>query len=241
MKHEADLAGLLTRYLDELGIPIPGGVTATLVRHLEWLLAENAKVNLTAITDPRAAVRLHTVDSLVPLEELRTAPEGAMLDIGTGGGFPGIPLAVATGRTAVLLDSVRKKCNAVAEFVAGEGLDGQITVIPARAEELSRERPEAFSAVTVRAVSELPSIVELAAPLLHDSGILVALKARIEVDELERGRAAGEMVGLEFVSSRTVELPGGGELRTVLVFRKTGPSSVHLPRRIGMAQKRPLA
>jgi len=234
---EAQLAG----WLAELRIEIDPRASATILEHLDWLLETNARMNLTAITNPAEALRLHVVDSLVPLKEVETAPEGALLDIGTGGGFPGLPLAIAAGRSAVVLDSVRKKSEAVAEFIARAGLQGQVSAVTARAEELALSRPGAFSVVTARAVAELPALVELAAPLLGDSGILVAMKARIDSSEASRGIEAAALVGLEHVRTRSVMLPGGGETRTVVTFRRARPSKVNLPRRVGLAQKRPLA
>jgi len=227
--------------LATLGIEL--GVTAQtqVIEHLQWVLDENTRVNLTAIKSPNEAVRLHAVDSLTALEEVELAPAGPLLDIGTGGGFPGIPLAIASGRDTTLLDSVGKKCSAIAGFLDRAGLGDSVCVETARAEEFALRQRGKYSVVVMRAVSALPSIVELAAPLLSVSGVLVAMKARIDDDELRRGMKAGEIVGMVHAGTRTVVLPDGGEIRSIITFQRVGESSVPLPRRNGTAQKRPLA
>jgi len=241
VKHWPEYEDRLRAWLGDLGIVIPEAAFGPVVDHVLWVLSENERLNLTAIREPFEALRLHAVDSLVALHEVDMAPLGSLVDIGTGAGFPGLPLAIASGRTTVLVDSVQKKSKAVQAYVVDAGLYPQVSAIASRAEDLGRERPGEFAVVTLRAVSELPAIVELSSPLLGDSGILVALKARIEQAELDRGRRVGEMVGLEFAGARSVALPGGGETRTIVQFRRVGASSISLPRRIGMAQKRPLA
>ena len=95
--------------------------------------------------------------------------------------------------------------------------------------------------MVARAVSSLPSLVELASPLLQDGGVLVCLKGRVPQAELDCGRKAAAKCGLSELGAREFVLPGGGEQRAVVSYRKTGDSAVPLPRRVGLAQKRPLA
>jgi 16S rRNA (guanine527-N7)-methyltransferase len=110
-----------------------------------------------------------------------------------------------------------------------------------RAEDLARGAGETFAAVVARAVAPLPSLVELASPLLIDDGLLIALKGRPETVEIASGVDAARTVGMKEVSRRTLTLPDGGEARTIFVYRKIERSRLNLPRRTGLAQNSPLA
>lgn len=233
---------MLSDYLNQFNISLTETDVALLDRHLDFVLEKNKALRLTAIHDYNAGVKLHILDSLLVLEELQNAPQGLMLDIGTGGGYPGIPLSVATGRPVVLLDSVKKKIHAINEFVERESqLKLSVSTLDLRAEELANERPEGFAVVLARAVSSLPSLVELASPLLFDGGQLIAHKGPLNEEELDRANKVAALTGMEYFSSREYVLPDGEELRTVYVFKKINKGEVDLPRRSGQAQRKPLA
>lgn len=242
MKHlDEQSVELLEQYAKSLNLVIDHATAVRLVLQLDGLLEANTKLNLTRIVEPNSAIRLHTLDSLTALPEVLAAPEGDILDIGTGGGIPGLPLMIATSRRGVLIDSVAKKARAVAAMVAALGLADQVEVDAARAEDIALRDPARFAVVVARAVAPLPSLVELAAPLLKKNGVLVALKGRPEEAELGSGVRVAKAVGMRFESSRTLSLPGdGAETRTILVYRKVGRPSVRLPRRVGLAQSAPL-
>lgn len=228
--------------LIELGLRVGAEHQDWLLQYLLLLLEANKRINLTSITDPEVAVRLHLVDSLASLPELADAPIGSLLDIGSGGGLPGIPLATVSGRSGVLLDSVAKKVAAVASVLQSLPSPGTtIEVRAERAEGIGASGKARFAAVVARAVAPLPSLVELAAPLLLDGGTLIALKGTPAESEFRSGSKAAKLVGLEESARRQLRLPGGGEARTIVVYRKTHSSSIDLPRRTGLAQNSPLA
>jgi 16S rRNA (guanine527-N7)-methyltransferase len=228
--------------LDELGIVATQAQQEWMLQYLFGLLDANTRVNLTSITDPEDAIRLHLADSLAALPELLTAPAGRVLDMGSGGGFPGVPLAAVSGREFVLLDSVAKKVTAVASVLGALPTPGAtIVVSPERAEEIAGTQGAGFAAVVARALAPLPSLVELAAPLLIDGGLLIALKGSPEPAEYLSGLAAGELAGMAELTRRELTLPHGGEARTIVVYRKTGRPQLTLPRRTGLAQNSPLA
>lgn len=218
----------------------PTGAEEAMVRHLEWVLEINQHINLTAIESFDAGLRLHVLDSLTCLPELAASKTGPMLDVGTGGGFPGVPLGLATGRETVLLDSVGKKVHALDGFLKQNGLS-HISTHPGRAEEYARERPGGFAVVVCRAVAPLASLLELASPLLGDGGSFIALKGRLEPAEYEHALSVAALVGLKPMSRRFLSLPRCGEHREIVRFVREGNPSVALPRRTGMAQKRPLS
>lgn len=207
--------------------------------HLKLVLKENERSNLTRILDWQQGQLLHIEDSLVGLQEFKRAPSGLAADLGSGGGFPGIPLAIASGREILLVDSVAKKTAALDRMIEELGLQDQVSTYTGRSEELALEMPGLFSVITARALSSLPSLLELAVPLLSLDGQLICYKAAVEEDELEQAAGLEEKLGMKLVSTRTVRLSDGETNRTILVYEKVGEPMVLLPRRPGMAQKRP--
>lgn len=209
-------------------------------RYLDSILEANKVTNLTRITDGEQARLLHIEDSLVGLPEVNEAPTGLYGDLGSGGGFPGVPLALATGRKTLLVDSVKKKMAIVQSALDDLSLSEQISTSSERIEDLPLEYKEKFAVLTARALSKLVSLVELASPLLKKSGRLVCYKAQLSSEELEEALAVQDLVGMKMISQREICLSDGETTRTIVVFEKIGKSRIKLPRRIGLAQKQPL-
>lgn len=205
-------------------------------------LLANERASLSSVTGPDRAWRVHVEDSLSGLE-LVGAP-ARLADVGAGAGFPGLVLATALPQTAVdLVESVRRKCDFIERAIAAASL-ANASVVCERAETWAvppapEGGREAYDVVTARAVGRLATLAELASPLLRDGGTLVAWKGRRDDDEeAELERASGEL------AMRTVEVHAtapraGAENRNLHVVRKTGPTPAGLPRRPGMAKKRP--
>lgn len=214
---------------------------ALLDRHLELVIEANKISNLTRITDWDQGQLLHVEDSLVGLPEVNDAPQGRYADLGTGGGFPGIPLAIVTGRNTLLVDSVGKKTRALDSILSDLGLSERVETYTGRAEDLAIELPGAFSVITARALSSLPSLVELASPLLGRGGRLVCYKGRPDDEEVERAKSLEKKLGMAFVSRRDVVLSDDETHRSIFVFEKVRKQKIKLPRRVGMAQRHPLA
>lgn len=208
--------------------------------YLRAVLQKNEEINLTTIQDFAEGLVLHIEDSLTALEEINVAPEGLLADLGTGGGFPGVPIAIASGREVLLVDSTKKKIDAITALVDELKIQ-RVSGYAGRIEELALEKPEAFAVVTARALSALPSLLELATPLLIHGGQLVAYKSDKVDDELERAVCLEEKLGMKLVSRRSLVLSDGATPRTIIVFEKVAEPAVKLPRRPGMAQKRPYA
>lgn len=208
----------------------------TIDKYLENVLEANKKINLTNITDLEEAKVLLLEDSLAVLEELNEAPKGIYGDLGSGGGFPGVPLGIASNRKTVLIDSVTKKMNAVKAILNQMNITN-IDVCPKRIEELSLEKPNSFNVLTAKGLSQIPSLLELASPLLEKNGLLIALKSREENsfddDSLK------EKLGMRLVKERQYNLSDKDLFRKVFVFEKYKDPEIDLPRRNGLAQKRP--
>ncbi len=231
----------LQEMLHVVGLELDAEQLSACVEHMLWVLATNESINLTAITDPETALRLHVVDSLVAVPEVAESPPGPLCDVGSGGGFPGVPLAIAGKRDTLLLDSVGKKVRALQAYLETSGLSPRVRAESARAEELALESPNLFASVTMRAVSNLASLVELAAPLLMRGGRLVALKGDLGDAEIAASQKAARICGLEMISVRRIALPEGHESRSIVSYAAISAPSISLPRRNGLAQSKPLA
>lgn len=206
--------------------------------YLELVIEKNKELNLTRIDTEEKGMLLHIEDSLSCLDEFCNM-DGEFLDIGTGGGFPGVPLAIASNRTGVLIDSIQKKARAVQEMIEELGLNNQIQARGIRSEELALEVGERFTTIVARAVSSLPAVMELAAPLLVMDGELIALRGKEDEVDLEAIDTIAEKLGLETITKRHIYISETYE-RTIYVFKKVSQAMIKLPRRNGMAQKRPL-
>ncbi len=225
--------------LSRLGIEVEKEKKEILLLHLQFLFEENERVNLTRITTYEKAIPLHIEDSLSVLPYMKGV-DGSFLDIGTGGGFPGLPLAVASGKEFTLLDSVKKKAAATKRIVDCLELGETVHVSDMRSEEFAREKKEMFGGVVMRAVSSLPVCEELATPLLRKEGKLFLLKSDISEEEKRDGVKAAEILGLSLTSVEECCVGEEKAKRLIFIFEKVGEAGISLPRRPGMATKRPL-
>jgi len=212
-----------------------------LLDHLAFLIEANSRTNLTAIRSTEEGLVLHLEDSLTATPELDAAPEGALVDLGSGSGYPGIPLATITGRLTTLVEARQKKAQFLKDAIARIGMEGFIEVETQRIETFTLAKKETYSVVTARALSELPVLLELASPLLKPGGWLIAYKGIPGEQEIQRGDKVASLVGMTPRSSRTLVLSDKTSKRTILVYEKTALPLLSLPRRDGTPQKKPLA
>jgi 16S rRNA (guanine527-N7)-methyltransferase len=201
------------------------------------------------LADPRAPIagstvgrarEVHIADSLTGLEIELLREAERIADLGSGAGLPGLVLAASRPEASFdLIESVSRKCDFLHEAISGMGL-ANVRVICARSEEWARgQGREAYDAVTARSVGRLASLAELASPLLRDGGVLVAWKgARSEPEEAELARAA-DRLAMERMEIRSVRPYPASRHRHIHLLRKNGPTPNELPRRPGMAAKRP--
>lgn len=208
-----------------------------LERVLELLGEERASVS--SVVDERAW-RIHVLDSLTGLEvpELRAARR--LADVGAGAGFPGLALAVAAPAVQVdLIESVGRKCEFMRRAVEAAGI-ANATVLDTRSEDWAASGGrEAYDAVTARAVGRLSTLAELASPLLEPNGVLVAWKGKRDADEEQQLERASEALAMVPVAVLDVGDRAGSEHRHLHVIRKSGPTPANLPRKAGIAKKRP--
>ncbi len=208
-----------------------------LAKVLELLAAERASVS--SVVDDRAW-RVHVADSLTGLEvpELRAARRIA--DVGAGAGFPGLALAVTLPDARVdLIESVGRKCEFMRRAIATAEI-ANATVRDLRSEDwAAADGREAYDVVTARAVGRLSTLAELASPLLEPNGVLVAWKGRRDADEEQQMERAAESLAMGPEQILDVGNRAGSEHRHLHVLRKLGATPPGLPRRPGIAKKRP--
>ena len=202
------------------------------------LLAEE-RASVSSIVDERAW-SVHVVDSLTGLEIPQLREATTIADIGSGAGFPGLPLAVALPSARLdLIESVGRKCDFIRRAIAATGI-GNANVLDARSEEVAvGEGREAYEAVTARAVGRLSTLAELASPLLREDGVLIAWKGRRDDDEESQLQRAAESLAMCPERILDVGDRAGSRHRHLHVIRKAGPTPPDLPRRPGIAKKRP--
>ena len=194
----------------------------------------------TTVSEPAEALDAHVADSLSGLEVEELARARTIADLGAGAGFPGLVLAIALARARVdLIESAGRKTAVISRLIRAARIENA-TPVTARAEEWAA-LPRAYDAVVARAVAALPVLVEYAAPLLREDGVLVAWKGARSESEEAAGVAAAAIVGLELDRVLRVEPFEGARDRHLHVYRKISPTPERFPRRAGMAVKRPLA
>jgi 16S rRNA (guanine527-N7)-methyltransferase len=198
----------------------------------------------TAIADPDRAWRVHVADSLSGLRVEAVRDARRIADVGSGVGFPGLALASALPAALVdLIESVGRKCEFMRRAIAA-GRIANARVVCERAESWAESAPPsggrgAYDLVTARAVGRLSTLAELASPLLVDGGLLVAWKGRRRPDEEAELERAGRRLAMEAVDVVWMGPYAGSRNRHLHVIRKGGPTPRDLPRRPGMAKKRP--
>jgi 16S rRNA (guanine527-N7)-methyltransferase len=208
---------------------------------LELLAADPA--SLSSVRERDRAWKVHVEDSLSGLE-LVGGPR-RLADVGSGAGFPGLALAAALPETAVdLIESVGRKCEFMRRAIAAAGIPNA-RVVCERAETWAASPPpaggrEGYEVVTARAVGRLATLAELASPLLVTGGALVAWKGRRDPDEEAELERASDRVGMATERLEWVGPYAGSRNRHLHLLRKAGPTPSGLPRRPGMAKKRPL-
>jgi 16S rRNA (guanine527-N7)-methyltransferase len=208
------------------------------------MLAEDPR-SVTSVRDPEEAWRVHIADSLSGLEFEALTAATRIADVGSGAGFPGLALAAGLPEARVdLVESVGRKCEFMRVAAERAGIRNA-RVVCERAEDWAREGApsggrEAYDAVTARAVGRLSTLAELASPLLRDGGVLVAWKGRRDEAEEREMEGASKGTGMEVEEVRWVGPYAGSRHRHLYLMRKVGPTPEGLPRRAGLAKKRPL-
>ena len=230
---------LLKARLEAAGVAAEAEQAEKLAAFHELLTGANARMNLTRVSaDPAEAIDRNYLDSLAPLPHLSGAK--TCVDVGSGAGFPGVPLAIFLPDTHfVLMDSLLKRV----EFLRGviEELSLNAEAVCLRAEDAGRGAfREAFDAATARAVASLNVLCELMLPLVRVGGRAVALKGPGAAEEIEAADAALSALGGRCLEIDEARVPGRDWAHTLVILEKTAPTPEKYPRRAGIPEKRPL-
>ena len=223
--------------LNRLEISLPEERVDTVVRFGAAVLEKNKVMNLTAITEPEAAAELHLVDSLSLLKVLPLGGK-SLLDVGTGAGFPGVPLKIAEPSLRLtLLDSLQKRMRWLEEeALPALGLEARF--LAGRAEDFAHEHRERFDLVSSRAVARLNLLCELCLPFVHRGGYFLAMKGALAKEELHEAANAIRLLGGSY--ERTEEFEIGGAVHSVIVIHKTGKTPEQYPRSWARMKQKPL-
>ena len=221
------------------GVAVSEKAEAALDRFAAMLIETNEKFNLTAITDPDGIAVKHFADSLSPMAVCDFAPGKKVLDIGTGAGFPGMPLLIANpGINLTFMDSTAKKLAFVRDCLDALGLEAQI--LNARAEDEGKDGDyrESFDIVISRAVAPLNILCEYALPFVNAGGVFIAMKGAGGKEELEGAKNAIGILGGKIKSETQINLTDGE--RHLIVIEKTAATPQVYPRAGGKIKKNPL-
>lgn len=233
---------VLTGGLRELGIELRNEQASLFERYLDFLREENERLNLTAITEPHDVAVKHFVDSATVLRAVSPGSEESVVDVGSGGGFPGVPLAILRPDLRVTLVEASQKKAAFLERLRGRlGLEN-VAVVTGRAEEVGRRREhrELHDVAVARAVAPLAVLWEYLLPLVRVGGLAVAPKGPGVTEELAAGERAARTLGGGRQEVREFALPGEAGARRVVIVGKERPCPATYPRRPGVPARKPL-
>lgn len=233
------LEDLLKEGAEEYGISLDDSKITALLQYKGLLLEWNEKINLTAIVDDREVIVKHFIDSLSIMPFLKEIQN--LVDVGTGAGFPGIPLKIAQPTLeVVLLDSLDKRIGFLKTVISDLQLEG-ISAVHSRAEDAGSapQYREKFDTAVARAVASLPVLLEYCLPLVKTGGIFLAMKGG-NAEELAGSRKALELLGGEVEEVREFTLSGSDIKRTIIIVRKLRQTSTKYPRKAGKPSKEPL-
>lgn len=230
----------LKKEAEAFGISLTGEMTDGFACYYDMLTEWNGKMNLTAITDPDEVCAKHFLDSLTVLAAYNIPYGARLIDVGTGAGFPGIPLKIVRPDIELtLLDSLSKRLDFLRAL--SDALGQRNSFVHERAEQLAHDpaHREAYDAVTARAVAALPFLCELCAGFLKIGGVFFAMKGPDADGELEASDNAMRTMGVQHAKTARFEIPGAG-IRNILLLKKISQTPTDFPRTNKKMTKTPL-
>lgn len=233
---------MLTEGCQEINLEIKENEVLLFHSFMELLLEWNQKMNLTAITEEKEVIVKHFLDSLLLYSKIEVPVSSRVIDIGTGAGFPGIPLKIVRPEIYFLLvDSLMKRVNFLKEVKEKLQLR-DLSILHGRAEEIGRikEYRENFDIAVARAVAKLPVLLEYNIPFLKKGGFFIAYKGPESSQEVILARKAADELGAKLEDEISVRLPFSGDFRTLVIFSKIRQTPDKYPRRPGTPEKKPL-
>ncbi|MBR4080843.1 MAG: 16S rRNA (guanine(527)-N(7))-methyltransferase RsmG [Clostridia bacterium] len=234
---------LLTAHLTACGIHVDDLCAERICRYHALLMDWNTRMDLTAVTEEAEMIDRHYVDSLMALTVPGLIPaSGRLIDVGTGAGFPGMPLAIACpGLDVTLMDAQQKRLNFLDAVIRELGLTN-VTLVHARAEDGARkpEMREQFDLAIARAVAPLSVLAEYLLPFVKVGGMALCWKGPALAEEIEQGRKAAFLVGGKAETAIPLAIPGRDWQHQLLPLRKVTHTARTYPRKAGTPSKKPL-
>ncbi len=226
--------------LEKLGLVLDERKTNQFEVYYKKLIEVNQVMNLTAITEKEEVYRKHFLDSLEIIRALKNKEEYTLCDVGSGAGFPSIPLAIVQNDVQVtIIDALNKRISFLKELSKDLGLSN-VCAIHARAEDYAKEKREFFDVVTARAVARLNVLAELCLPLTKVGGLFLAMKGSSGKDELLEATKAIEQLGGKLLDVLNFTLPDGEEQRQIIVIQKIKNTPSKYPRSFSKIKECPL-
>ena len=232
----------LKKALELMGGPSDEVTVNKYQQYMEGVLDWNEKVNLTNITDPEEFVIKHFIDSIICIDYPEFEEAGKIIDVGTGGGFPGVPLAIAApDKEFILMDSLNKRLKIIDELCGQIGI-GNVTTVHARAEELAKNKAhrEQYDLCVSRAVANMATLAEYCLPFIKIGGCLMAYKGPDAEREVEEARKALYLLGGQVEEIREGNLKEFGIDHKVVIIKKVKNTPSKYPRKAGTPAKEPL-
>lgn len=233
---------ILKKGIEELGISTNDEMLNNLKIYREILVEWNQVMNLTGIEDEKEVYIKHFLDSISAVKNGYIKDGMSIIDVGTGAGFPGMPLRICLENLKVtLLDSLNKRINFLQEVAKNVGID-DIEYIHGRAEDFGKYEKyrEQYDIATARAVAGLSVLMEFCIPFVKVGGYFICLKGPNANLELEESKAAMETLGVEFIEKINVDLPDSQLNHNILVFKKVKNTPEKYPRKAGKPAKSPI-
>ncbi len=223
-----------------IGVEISKEQSEKFFKYMNLLLEWNEKINLTAITEPKDIILKHFIDSITIEKYIKD--NSKMLDIGTGAGFPGIPVSIIKNNVKItLMDSLNKRIKFLDEVIKENELIN-VDTIHGRAEELARneEYREKFDIATSRAVASLNILLEYMIPYVKVGGYCICMKGSNVEEEIEKAKKALEVLHCSIEKIEKFELPGSDYGRNIIIVKKKDSTSKKYPRKPGTPVKEPI-
>ncbi len=235
-----EFSDLMIDYGKEIDIVFTEEQLQKFYQYMNLLIEWNEKINLTAIVEPKEIILKHFIDSLTIIQYIK--PNESVIDIGTGAGFPGIPIKILRKDLKItLLDSLNKRIKFLDEVIKELGLEN-INAVHARIEEYAKNKQyrEKYDVATSRAVANLTTLSEYMLPMVKIKGRAICMKGSEISDEISKSKKSIKILGGEIVDIEEFTLPKSDNKRNVILIEKTENTPSKYPRKPGIPSKEPL-
>ena len=224
--------------LNKINIEIKDIQIEKFYNYMNLLVEWNEKINLTAITEPKEIILKHFIDCITILKYIQK--DVKVVDVGTGAGFPGIPLNIMNSDPKyTLVDSLNKRIKFLNEMITKLNLEN-INTIHSRIEDFAKNNKEVYDIATSRAVASLNVLLEYLLPLVKVGGICICMKGSNIQEEIQNSQNALEILGGKIESIEEIKLPDSDITRNIIIVRKVKNTPNKYPRKAGIATKEPI-